>query len=77
MRAGRRLPFYVKHNVDEVVIVDPDERKVSWLALVWSRPLCVSLRLRLRVTVFLRPCTESAGREPAGQVVECESDRHR
>ncbi|HEY5194053.1 MAG TPA: Uma2 family endonuclease [Solirubrobacteraceae bacterium] len=28
-----KLPFYAAHNVDEVVIVDPAERKVHWLEL--------------------------------------------
>jgi hypothetical protein len=29
----QKLPFYAKHNVDEVLIVDPTERAVMWLAL--------------------------------------------
>jgi len=29
----QKLPFYARHNVDEVVIVDPIERSVAWLAL--------------------------------------------
>jgi Uma2 family endonuclease len=28
-----KLPFYAKHEVDEVVIVDPQKRAVDWLAL--------------------------------------------
>jgi Uma2 family endonuclease len=28
-----KLPFYAAHRVDEVLIVDPQERSVSWLAL--------------------------------------------
>jgi Uma2 family endonuclease len=28
-----KLPFYAAHGVDEVLIVDPDERRVHWLAL--------------------------------------------
>ncbi len=28
-----KLPFYAAHNVDEVLIVDPRERSVSWLGL--------------------------------------------
>jgi Uma2 family endonuclease len=28
-----KLPFYAAHDVDEVLIVDPQERAVSWLAL--------------------------------------------
>lgn len=28
-----KLPFYAAHNVDEVLIVDPQERSVSWLGL--------------------------------------------
>jgi Uma2 family endonuclease len=28
-----KLPFYAAHSVDEVLIVDPQERSVSWLAL--------------------------------------------
>lgn len=29
----QKLPFYAKHNVDEVLIVDPAERTVTWLVL--------------------------------------------
>lgn len=29
----QKLPFYAKHNVDEVLIVDPTERTVTWLGL--------------------------------------------
>jgi hypothetical protein len=29
----QKLPFYAKHNVDEVLIVDPTGRTVIWLAL--------------------------------------------
>jgi Uma2 family endonuclease len=29
----KKLPFYAEHDVDEVLIVDPDERTVAWLAL--------------------------------------------
>lgn len=29
-----KLPFYAAHNVDEVLIVDPQEHAVSWLGLV-------------------------------------------
>jgi Uma2 family endonuclease len=28
-----KLPFYAAHHVDEVLIADPQERSVSWLAL--------------------------------------------
>jgi Uma2 family endonuclease len=28
-----KLPYYAAHGVDEVLIVDPQERSVSWLAL--------------------------------------------
>ncbi len=28
-----KIPFYAAHHVDELVIVDPAERKVHWLAL--------------------------------------------
>jgi Uma2 family endonuclease len=28
-----KLPFYAAHDVDEVPIVDPQERSVDWLAL--------------------------------------------
>jgi Uma2 family endonuclease len=28
-----KLPFYAAHHVDEVLIVDPAERQVQWLAL--------------------------------------------
>jgi Uma2 family endonuclease len=28
-----KLPFYAARGVEEVVIVDPDERRVTWLAL--------------------------------------------
>jgi putative restriction endonuclease len=29
----QKLPFYADHDVDEVLIVDPAERTVTWLAL--------------------------------------------
>jgi Uma2 family endonuclease len=29
-----KLPFYAAHHVDEVLIVDPGERRVHWLELV-------------------------------------------
>lgn len=32
-QSWQKLPFYAKHNVDEVLIVDPAERTVAWLAL--------------------------------------------
>ena len=28
-----KLAFYAKHDVDELLIVDPQERQVHWLAL--------------------------------------------
>jgi hypothetical protein len=28
-----KLPFYAAHDVEELLIVDPQERSVSWLAL--------------------------------------------
>jgi Uma2 family endonuclease len=36
-----KLPFYAAHRVDEVVIVDPQERKTRWLGLAGGeyRPL--------------------------------------
>jgi Uma2 family endonuclease len=32
-----KLPFYAAHEVDEVLIVDLDKRKVQWLALLGNR----------------------------------------
>ena len=32
-----KLPFYAAHHVDEILIVDPDTRKVHWLALADGR----------------------------------------
>jgi Uma2 family endonuclease len=32
-RTREKLPFYAKHGVEEVVIVDPRERQVQWLGL--------------------------------------------
>jgi len=29
----QKLPFYAAHQVDEVLIVDPAERTVTWLGL--------------------------------------------
>jgi Uma2 family endonuclease len=29
----QKLPFYAAHHVDEILIVDPDERTVTWLGL--------------------------------------------
>ncbi len=31
--AWQKLPFYAAHHVDEVLIVDPQEKAVHWLAL--------------------------------------------
>jgi Uma2 family endonuclease len=31
--AWQKLPFYAKHEVDEVLIVDPTDRIVTWLEL--------------------------------------------
>jgi Putative restriction endonuclease len=31
--ALQKLPFYVKHEVDEVLIVDPEKRAIDWRAL--------------------------------------------
>ncbi len=31
--AWRKLPFYAEHGVDELLLVDPGERSVAWLAL--------------------------------------------
>jgi hypothetical protein len=28
-----KLPFYAAHDVDEILIVDPDDQKIHWLAL--------------------------------------------
>lgn len=32
-----KLPFYAAHEVDEILIVDPDARTVEWLALTDGR----------------------------------------
>jgi len=32
----KKLPFYAAHEVDEVLIVDPDERSVHWLGRAGS-----------------------------------------
>jgi Uma2 family endonuclease len=32
-----KLPYYAAHGVDEVLIVDPQERSVNWLALEQGR----------------------------------------
>ncbi len=29
----QKLPFYAAHDVDEILIVDPTERTVTWLGL--------------------------------------------
>lgn len=29
----QKLPFYAEHKVDEVLVADPAERTVTWLAL--------------------------------------------
>lgn len=33
----QKLPFYAAHNVDELLIVDPQKRTVQWLALANGR----------------------------------------
>jgi Uma2 family endonuclease len=30
---AEKVPFYAKHGVDELLIVDPEQRRVEWLAL--------------------------------------------
>ncbi|MGA7705555.1 MAG: Uma2 family endonuclease [Solirubrobacteraceae bacterium] len=35
--AWEKLPFYAAHHVDEVLIVDPDNRQIHWLALTADR----------------------------------------
>jgi Uma2 family endonuclease len=47
-----KLPFYAAHDVDEVLIVDPRERSVSWLALEHGeyRPVERSGLVELRAT---------------------------
>jgi Uma2 family endonuclease len=32
-----KLPFYAEHRVDEVLIVDPQQRSVEWLGLIDGR----------------------------------------
>ena len=32
-QSWQKLPFYAEHHVDEVLLVDPAERTVTWLAL--------------------------------------------
>lgn len=32
-----KLPFYADHGVDEVLVVDPQQRSVEWLALAGNR----------------------------------------
>ena len=29
----QKLPFYAAHDVEEILIVDPEKRSVQWLAL--------------------------------------------
>jgi Uma2 family endonuclease len=38
-----KLPFYARHEVDEVVVVEPAERAVTWLALANGEYRRVSL----------------------------------
>jgi len=33
-KCWQKLAFYAKHHVDEILIVDPSERTIHWLALV-------------------------------------------
>lgn len=35
-RSRQKLPFYATYHVDEVLVVDPRERTIDWLALVGS-----------------------------------------
>ena len=32
-RPCKKLPFYARHQVDEVLIADPETRSAEWLAL--------------------------------------------
>ena len=49
-----KLPFYAAHDVDEILIVDPHERSVSWLALEQGeyRPTERSELIDLRATAL-------------------------
>jgi Uma2 family endonuclease len=35
---SEKLPFYAAHEVDEIVIVDPNQRDVDWLKLTSGEP---------------------------------------
>ena len=50
--SSQKLPFYAKHNVDEVLIVDPAERTVMWLGLREGgyRPIEQSSLIELRIS---------------------------
>ena len=51
-----KLPFYAAHGVDEIIIVDPEDRSVEWLALSASqyRPLETSGLIGLGPTELAR-----------------------
>ena len=44
-----KLSFYAAHDVDELLLVDPEERTVRWLRLIHSeyRPLAASALIEL------------------------------
>ena len=46
-----KLGFYAAHSVDEVVIVDPKDRSVTWLALTQGRYVDVKSSALLGVSV--------------------------
>ena len=46
-----KLSFYADHEVDEILIVDPTERSVTWLALVDGRYIEVPMSALLNVGV--------------------------
>jgi Uma2 family endonuclease len=52
-----KLAFYAAHDVDEVLIVDPQERRLDWLGLAEGRyePLGRSGLIELRPEDLARP----------------------
>jgi Uma2 family endonuclease len=62
-----KLPFYAAHGVDEVVIADPDERSLVWMALDGDhyRPVERSLLLGVDVAAIVAAIDWPPGDEPA------------
>jgi hypothetical protein len=74
-----KLPFYAAHDVEEVLIVDPQERSVTWLALEDGkyRPVEHSLACPVRRAMRARAFYTGEPRARDTSAMSCSSWRWR